>query len=245
MLGNLAEAQHEATEGAIVHIRAHALSVETLADQPFWQDNRAWHDTARKLAKQLFLSRGPDAPSLAEFSEVPSERFDQLAANLLAGELNELDAGKAILVAGALQVDRTVAASRLDLGQFDFGTPGSDCPICGFLPVSALILAGNAVQGLRYLVCGLCATEWNRPRIHCVLCGASKDVAYFGIDESGPAVKAEACASCKTYIKLLNRENEPESDPFADDVATLSLDMLMAEEGYQRFGFNPLLIPGE
>jgi FdhE protein len=58
-------------------------------------------------------------------------------------------------------------------------------------------------------------------------------------------VKAEACAACKTYVKIMNREKDPQVDPFADDLATLSLDVLMAEEGYQRLGFNPLLIPGD
>jgi len=36
----------------------------------------------------------------------------------------------------------------------------------------------------------------------------------------------------------------PEADPVADDLATLTLDMLMAERDYLRSGPNLLFIPG-
>jgi FdhE protein len=39
-------------------------------------------------------------------------------------------------------------------------------------------------------------------------------------------------------------EEEPAFEPTADDLATLTLDLLMAEAGYERFGVNPLLVPG-
>jgi FdhE protein len=58
-------------------------------------------------------------------------------------------------------------------------------------------------------------------------------------------VKAEACSSCKSYTKLFYAEGDPRLEPFADDVATLSLDLLMAEDGWVRHGVNLFLVPGE
>jgi FdhE protein len=51
----------------------------------------------------------------------------------------------------------------------------------------------------------------------------------------------EAAAFC---LKLFSPERGPQAEPFADDVATLSLDLLMSEEGYSRGGVNFFLLPG-
>ena len=67
-----------------------------------------------------------------------------------------------------------------------------------------------------------------------------------GASRAGGAgsAKAEACPSCKAYTKLLYVEEDPRLEPFADDVATLSLDLLMAEEGWVRHGVNLFLLTG-
>jgi FdhE protein len=59
-----------------------------------------------------------------------------------------------------------------------------------------------------------------------------------------PAVQAEACAGCQSYLKILHVERDPALEPTADDLATVGLDLQMAEAGYTRFGANPLLVPG-
>jgi len=46
------------------------------------------------------------------------------------------------------------------------------------------------------------------------------------------------------YLKLFYLEKSPSAEPFADDAATLSLDLLMSEEGYARGGVNLFLLPG-
>ena len=43
-------------------------------------------------------------------------------------------------------------------------------------------------------------------------------------------------------MKILYQVNDAALDPLADDVATLGLDMLMAEEGWKRGGRNPFLM---
>lgn len=58
-------------------------------------------------------------------------------------------------------------------------------------------------------------------------------------------MKGEACKECLGYIKSLNQEKEPQLDPVADDLATLSLDILMDESGYQRASPNFFFVPGQ
>jgi Protein involved in formate dehydrogenase formation len=55
-------------------------------------------------------------------------------------------------------------------------------------------------------------------------------------------VKAETCDKCRGYVKILYQVQDPALEPLADDVATLGLDMLMAEDGWKRGGQNPLLM---
>ena len=62
---------------------------------------------------------------------------------------------------------------------------------------------------------------------------------YFPAD----AVRAETCDACKSYLKIVYQEKGP-VDPVADDLATLTLDILVDEAGYARSGPNLLLVPG-
>jgi FdhE protein len=58
-------------------------------------------------------------------------------------------------------------------------------------------------------------------------------------------VQAESCGECHSYLKVMLREEHGRADPVADDIASLALDMLLAEQGeYGRSGYNPLLIVG-
>jgi len=83
-------------------------------------------------------------------------------------------------------------------------------------------------------------------------CGASgKDIAYYSLEgnavdkspgeEGGAAVRAETCEQCHGYRKILYQEKDTGVEPVADDVASVALDLLLAEEGYHRASGNPLL----
>jgi len=149
------------------------------------------------------------------------------------------------LLVAALQVYWTALASRLAPHDIRAHAPGQsthDCPVCGSLPAGGIVRAGAAQQGLRYLSCSLCASEWNMERIRCVSCGDNAKVFYYGIEGGNGAIQAETCDACHAYTKLMHMEKEPSVDIFADDLATLSIDILVGEAGYQRFGFNPFLI---
>jgi FdhE protein len=115
------------------------------------------------------------------------------------------------------------------------------CPVCGTLPVASIIRTEQPYQGYRFLHCALCATEWHMVRVTCSQCQATKDMGYHSVEGGTDAVRAESCETCHTYRKILYREKDAAVDPVADDVATLALDLLMAQAGYHRGSGNPLL----
>jgi FdhE protein len=81
--------------------------------------------------------------------------------------------------------------------------------------------------------------------VQCSNCSNTNDLGYFAVAGAGEAVKAEACDDCRSYLKQVYMTKSPGADPVADDLATLTLDMLMAEREYLRSGPNLLFIPGE
>ncbi|WP_028313063.1 formate dehydrogenase accessory protein FdhE [Derxia gummosa] len=60
-----------------------------------------------------------------------------------------------------------------------------------------------------------------------------------------PAVELECCDNCHAATKIVSLERDPAVDPVADDLATLPLDWLAAEEGWLRYGFNLFFLAPE
>lgn len=174
------------------------------------------------------------------------ERLRQLAESLLAGEPDPTAADALPFVAAALQVIWTSAARKLGTG----GVPAladarTVCPCCGSFAVGGVVRLDPAINNLRYLHCSLCNTQWNFPRVQCTVCEAEITVAYQSIAGSSGAVRAETCDDCHSYLKLYYQEKDPLLDPVADDLATLALDVLVDEAGYNRSGPNLLFVPGQ
>ncbi|MDC6711312.1 formate dehydrogenase accessory protein FdhE, partial [Leclercia adecarboxylata] len=126
--------------------------------------------------------------------------------------------------------------------------PAGICPVCGSAPVASVLRIGGKEAGLRFLHCGVCATEWHMVRVKCSHCESTKGVRYQGMEQLEPGaaqadqvVLAETCDGCHTYRKLVNQEKDPLAEPLADDLATLLLDLLMGETDYARASMNPLL----
>jgi FdhE protein len=115
--------------------------------------------------------------------------------------------------------------------------------------VASVVRIGGDQANLRYLVCSLCATEWNLARIKCTSCDTDKGVHYLALQAEGrgsgdAATRAEACDECRSYLKIFYQEKDANLDPTADDLATLALDVLVDEQGFVRSGPNLLFHPG-
>jgi FdhE protein len=99
------------------------------------------------------------------------------------------------------------------------------CPICGEI---------RDDEGTRYLFCNQCGFEWGYLRIKCPFCGNEEQqtLAYFTIEEDD-RYRVDVCNECKRYIKIVDFRNTREkADLDVEDIATLHLDMLANDEGY-------------
>ncbi len=169
--------------------------------------------------------------------------METLADRVLRVELEGEGAEYLPFVAAALQVHSTALAARLDRKAIAPRDVTGTCPCCGFLPVAGIVRTDGQPTRLRYLHCALCNTEWHLPRVTCAACRDSNRIAYFHIEGSDESVRAETCDVCRSYLKIVYREKSPQADPVADDLATLALDLLVEEAGYDRLGPNLLFVP--
>jgi FdhE protein len=197
----------------------------------------------------------PEVPEVArailsKLRAAPDERLEQLADILLKDIPGLANSGELPIVAAALQVVWTAMAAKLDASQLKPLETASLCPCCGSPAVSSIIRLSSGVNNLRYLHCSLCNSEWNVPRAVCTNCGSDKHLALHQLESEGengqPAeaalMRAETCDVCHSYLKIAYQEKDPHVDPVADDLATLSLDILADESGYARSGPNLLLV---
>lgn len=193
------------------------------------------------LAGILHRLRQEEAPAvrlaLDELGEQDGAALEAEARRLLDGVVAGAEVGRAPFLGAALQVVFTSAAAALPAGAV--GRAEAGCPACGAAPAVGLVQGDDK---LRYLVCGLCATAWHHTRVQCVLCRSAARLAYLEVEGAGSPAKAEACEDCRAWLKLLYVERAPRLEPLADDVATLALDLLVAERGLARLGRNPLLV---
>lgn len=107
------------------------------------------------------------------------------------------------------------------------------CPVCGSMP---LIHQLREKQGYRYATCSFCSSEYRVRRIACALCDESdpKKLQFFDAKEE-PGFRVDVCNTCKNYIKTCDfRELDRVAVAVLDDLASLPLDFLAVEEGYNR-----------
>jgi FdhE protein len=172
-----------------------------------------------------------------------------------------LDIAAAPLVAAALQtywthlVLATQAAGTQRLAPFGRTDDPTRCPCCGSLPTASISRIGADDSGYRYLHCSLCSSQWHMVRIKCSHCQGTKGIHYQSLqpladDAAAPgversAVQAETCDECRYYLKIVHMERDAHVDPAADDLASVTLDLLVSDAGFQRHGVNLMLLFGD
>ncbi len=192
------------------------------------------------------LATLPDTPAQVRsvrdhLCSLNPEQLEPVADSLLAMEPSGIDAAAAPFVMAALQVYWVSIASRVSINDVNDLDVPSVCPTCGTLPVASIVRADSRSQGLRYLHCALCSTEWHMVRVKCSHCQTTQGISYQSIENGPRSLRAECCETCHTYRKILYQEHDAAVEPVADDLASLSLDLLLNEAGYRRASPNPLL----
>jgi len=250
LMAALADAQHVAlasfvsippTAEQVTLARTHGMPVVPAAS---WPREGRWRDVLARLCETVAAL--PDVPAgvrglCDRLQHAPPGQLEAQADALLAARTEGVDAAAAPFLMAALQVHWVDLASRLAAEDVaELGTPGV-CPVCGSLPIASVVRSDPRSQGYRYLHCALCATEWHMVRVTCSQCESTKGISYQVIEGGPEAVRAECCDDCRTYRKILYQEKDGGVEPVADDLASLSLDLLLSEAGYHRGSGNPLL----
>jgi len=254
LMGQLAQAQQVAWD----NLAPLPVPSQTYLDQcrmeqlpPFgvlgWRRERAWRDGLQMILAIMAAAGPPQAPNLAivRLGQTSADDLEKFATGLLSHDLAAVPAAVAPFVAAALQVYWLALVSA-------FPTPPNLprlaqtnlCPVCGSPPVAGVVKSGGAENGLRYLCCSLCASQWHMVRGICSNCDATQGLTYFTIEGQSGLVTAESCAECHTYLKIIKLGKDPQAEPVSDDLAMLALDLLMDQSGQARNGANLLFHPG-
>jgi FdhE protein len=166
----------------------------------------------------------------------------EMLASVLAGRPEEiharadvlgLDAGLTTAVLGLTlfpvlsQLGQAMASLRDD-ARWEHG----HCPTCGSWP---LLGEYRGLEQTCFLRCGLCASEWEFPRLLCPFCGERdhRQLGYFSVEGDETHCRATTCDACRGYVKMASTL-APLSGPalLVANVATLHLDLAAADRGY-------------
>jgi FdhE protein len=252
-MAKVARAQHHAAMMLSPLVGADEAAVDQAVAAgipPISADGRrrdlAWRDSLALLLDTA-VGEGLPAPAAATAAELRARSADAaetLADALLRGVIDDADAGPSFWIAAALQVYFTCLAGYLPARALRLLEQRSLCPSCGSTASASLVTASGQNPGARYLCCSLCSTGWNYSRAICVTCGGSRTLALRGIEGDSDLVKAETCDECGTYSKMVYEAKDMQADPYADDFATLGLDIMVGEAGWARHAPHPLLLVG-
>lgn len=269
LMADLTRAQHELLQDYpdVPLPDEDALLAAARAHKPplpaeLWPRDPQWRDGLHRLLDAVLphLSTGAARSTADSLRSLAPQALERQAERLLQNVTPGPDLASAPFIAAALQVYWThlVLATRsaqgaerlAPFGRIDDATR---CPCCGFVPVASVARIDAASGGLRYLQCALCATQWHMVRIKCSHCESTKGIHYQSLEplsggrdpQPRPAVEAETCDACRSYLKIVRKDRDPQVEPVADDLASLTLDLLVAEAGFQRYGINLFFLFGE
>ncbi len=268
-MADLAQAQQDRLEGfpSVPLPDADALDRAAKAGLPplpavDWPRDPVWHGVARVIAADLRSSAPAGAQAALErVASADAVWFERQADGLLTGVMEGLDLATAPVVAAALQVYWTHMVTTLLAQAGSRGAPfgriddETACPCCGSRPTASITRSSGESLGQRYLHCSLCGMHWHMVRIKCPSCLSTKSLAYHSLDAgdsaedgasraAGAALQAESCDDCGSYLKIMHTDRDPFVEPAADDLASVTLDLLVSEAGFQRHGVNLMLLFG-
>lgn len=228
----------------LAQAQAHGMPPLSASNTP---RDTVWRDILCALVQQLLPQDAlPETVrhnlmQLLEDIQHQPEGVEQQADALLAQKRNLIDAARAPFIMAALQVYWTLRVIRLENTRLPASTSFGVCPCCGSQPVSSTVKVGGPKEQIRYATCSLCATQWHIVRVTCTHCEATEKIAYHTLSEGNPAIKAESCDHCQQYRKIFYLDKDPFVEAFADDLASLPLDILMGEAQFYRANNNPYL----
>jgi FdhE protein len=214
-------------------LRGEALNLDPAGFRRRWQivctavQRHQNPDAGRSLAQAM--TEGKLEPALL-LAWVLAARPDEI--HLRADALG-LDAGLTSAVLGLvlLPVMCRIAA-KLAFYRKDTSWERGYCPTCGSWP---LLGEFRGLEQTRFLRCGLCASEWEFPRLLCAFCGERdhRKLGYFSVEGEESRYRATTCETCRGYVKMtatLDSLSPPAL--LVADVAMVHLDLAAADRSY-------------
>ena len=189
--------------------------------------------------------RSPSAAELVTLWDQQGWSVEQLVMDVLAGSIDHI---RSRAQSAGLDAELTATVLRLTL----FPTLShvaaavapwrsvvrwahGSCPTCGSWPLLAEI---RGLEQMRYLRCGLCAAEWEFPRLECPFC-ATRDhklLGYFHVEGEEAKYRVATCDGCRGYVKTastLAALSGPQL--LVMDLATMHLDLAAVDRGYSAW----------
>ena len=105
------------------------------------------------------------------------------------------------------------------------------CPVCDSLPLLSKI---EGADGIRFLVCSVCESEWPYNRTKCVSCGSTETGKFELLAADGDnETSAFLCNGCSTYIKTIDmRVAEYAFDALFYSIASAHWDYIAGSRGF-------------
>ena len=225
------------SESEVARASEHAMPLLSLDS---WTPTASYRQALRFIVGAIDRDGLPAASTevLDVLGEATDDHLDSLARAFLTKSVPPNWQGEAVFAVAALQVEFARIAALLDKAKVKPLDARGLCPVCGSAPVAGVVVADEA-HGRRYLTCGLCSTSWHHVRVRCITCGDEKTVAYHEIEGGDGFAKCETCDNCQTYSKLFYQEKNMAAEALCDDLATLSLDLMVSDAGWKRHAPNP------
>ncbi|NBI42390.1 formate dehydrogenase accessory protein FdhE [[Haemophilus] felis] len=245
--GRIAEAQLKTLQSnpipKNIHLDFSNLSYQPLSAQKL-KRNSHWLAILRAILNKMKNENNPNVQNAIDNLEKKSDQqLETLADKLLQQDFDSVPSDQALFIWAALSLYWLQLTTLIPhQSHKESGSNLHLCPVCGSPPIASVVHFGSE-QGLRYLHCSLCETEWHQVRSKCTNCDDAGKLDYWCLDEKMTAVKAETCGNCESYLKILYQEKDPKVEPAADDLAYLFLDSEMEEKGFAKSGLNPYLFP--
>jgi FdhE protein len=219
-----------------------SAGIPLLRDEPLEIDQAAFDRRWQRVVGAVKQHRPDAAPALAAALHPDKLHAAELMSIVLGGRPQSLHER-----AESLGLDVPLTASVLWVTLFPVLVPirtalephlqatawrEGYCPVCGSFPKLGEF---RGLEQFRWLRCGLCAAEWQFPRLRCPGCGQRdhRQLGYLHVDGEENKWRAAICEVCRQYVKMVSTLTPLSPlQLFVTDVATVHLDLLAADKGF-------------
>jgi len=160
-------------------------------------------------------------------SAAADDYLDSLAGRLKIDPVALLFFARAMV---APQVTEAVSRRKGRAAEAPASTSGN-CPWCGSPPGLAKL---DRDDGRRVLFCTLCGESWEFARSLCPFCRSQAELGRLFVTADDPCW-IETCDQCGSYLSTVDERKLPDDQsviPLVTSTATLYLDLIAQEEGY-------------